>query len=134
MLLGPDLHGLGLLAVYPKSDLSPKCLYSVCYFLYSCQRVTNGRNVICEVQVSQSLLAPLDFKTGVVHCFSHDKVDGDEEEKRGENATLHHACLHVEHGISNVCFHTAAGVKVECLEEQCGFVKDKGTRNARTLT
>ena len=37
-------------------------------------------------------------------------------------------------GISNACFHTAAGVKVECLEEQCGFVKDKGTRNARTVT
>ena len=70
MLLGPDLHGLVLLAVYPKSDVSSKCLYIVCYFLYSCQRVTNGRNLISEVQVSQPLLAPLDSKTGVVHRFS----------------------------------------------------------------
>ena len=31
MLLGPDVHGLGLLAVYLKSDLSPKCLYIVCH-------------------------------------------------------------------------------------------------------
>ena len=83
MLLGLDLHGLGLLAVYPKSDLSPKCLYIVCYFLYSYKRVTNGRNVICEVQVSQPLLALLDSKTVVLHRFSHDKCDGDEEEKRG---------------------------------------------------
>ena len=52
--------------------------------------MTNGRNVICEVQVSQPLLAPLDSKTGVVHRFSHDKIDDDEEEKRGENATLPH--------------------------------------------
>ena len=67
--------------------------------------MTNGRNVICEVQVSQPLLASLDSKSGV--RFSHDKVDGDDEEKRGENATLpDHLC------ISNSCFHTAAEVKV----------------------
>ena len=34
-----------------------------------------------------------------------------------ENATLHRSYPNVKHlGISNVCFHTAAGVKVECLE------------------
>ena len=125
MMLGPDLHGICLLAVHLKSDLSPKCLYIVCYSLYSCQRVTNGRNVICEGQVSQPLLAPLDSKTGVIHRFSHDKVDGDEEEKRGENATLPHSCLNVKHlGISNAFFHTASGVKVECLEYVDEFVCD----------
>ena len=46
------------------------------------------RNVVCEVHVSQPLRAPLNSKTGIVHRFSHDKVDGDEEEKRGENVTL----------------------------------------------
>ena len=117
MLPEPDLHGLGLLAVYPKSYLSPKCLYILCYVLYSCQRVTNGRNVICEVQGSQPLLAPLDSKTGVVHSYNHDKVDGDEKDKRGENVTLPNSSLNVEHlCISNACFHTAAGVKVECFE------------------
>ena len=87
--------------------------------------MTNGRNVICEDQVSQPLLAPLDSKTGVVHRFSHDKIDDDEEEKRGENATLPHSSLNVEHlGISNVCFHTAAGIKVECIEYVDEFVWD----------
>ena len=88
--------------------------------------MTKRRNAICEVLASQPLLqAPLDSKTGVVHRFSHDKVDGDEEDERGENATLRHACLHVEHlGISNACFHTAAGVKVECLEYADEFVRD----------
>ena len=80
--------------------------------------MTNGRNVICEVQVSQPLLAPLNSKNGIVHRFSHDKIDDDEEEKRGENATLPHSSLNVEHlCISNVCFHTAAGVKVEYVDE-----------------
>ena len=124
MLLGTDLNGLGIFAVYPKSDLSPKCLYIVCYFLYSCQRVTSGIHVICKIQVSQPLLAPLDSKTGAVDCFNHDKVDGDEEEKRGrETATLPHACINVEHlCISNACFHTAAGVNVKCLEYVDEFV------------
>ena len=81
--------------------------------------MTNGRNVICEVQVSQPLLATIDSKTGVVHRFSDDKVNGDEEEKRGENATLPHSSCNVEHLCnSKACFHTAAGIKVglECPE------------------
>ena len=102
--------------------------YIVCYFLYSCQRATNGRNVICEVQVSQPLLAPLDSKTGVVHRFSHDEVDGDEEEKRGDNATLLLSSLNVEHlCISNACFHTVPGIKEECLEYIDEFVWDPVT-------
>ena len=43
----------------------------------------------------------------------------------GENATLPHSCLNVEHlGISNVCFHTATGVNVEGLEYVDVFVRD----------
>ena len=123
MLLRLDLHGLGLLAVYPKSDICHKCLYVVCHFLYSCQHVTKRKNATCEVKVSQPLLTPIDYKTGVVHHFSHDKVDGDEEEKRGENATLPHACLNDEHlGISNTCFHTVA--EVQCLEYVDEFARD----------
>ena len=41
-------RGVGLLVVYPKSDFSPKCLYIVCYFLYSCHRMTNGRKVTAK--------------------------------------------------------------------------------------
>ena len=105
--------------------LAPKCLYIFCYFLYSCQRVTNGRNVICEVQVSQPLLTPLDSITGFIHRFSHDKVDGDEEEKGGENTTLPLSSLNVEHlCISDACFHTATENKVECLEYVGEFVWD----------
>ena len=39
------------------------------------------------------LLGSLDSKTDVVYRFSHDKVDGDEDDKMEENATLPHACL-----------------------------------------
>ena len=75
--------------------------------------MANGRNIVCEVQGSQPLLTALDSKTGIVHRFSHDKVDGNEEKKRGEDATLPHSSLNVEHlCISNACFHTAAGVNV----------------------
>ena len=41
----------------------------------------------------------------------------------GENATLSHSCLNIDHPcISKVCFHTAAGVKVDCLEYVDDFV------------
>ena len=92
----------------------------VCHVLYSCQRVTKRRNVVCEVQVSQLLRDPLYSKTGIVLRFSHAKVDGDEEEKRGENATL----TNIDLGISNVRSQTAAGVTVECLEYVDEFVRD----------
>ena len=70
----------GLLVVSPKPDLCPSCLV-VCYFLYYCQHVTKRRDVICKVHISQPPVTPLDSKTSVVHRFSLDKVDVDEEEK-----------------------------------------------------
>ena len=43
----------------------------------------------------------------------------------GEKATMPHACLTAEHlGISNVRFHTAAGVKLKCLEYVDDFIRE----------
>ena len=121
MRLRPDLHVIDIVAVYPKSIIYPLmrmgrcCLGPVC--LYSSQRVTKRRYVVFKVMVRQPLPTPLDSKTSIVRRFRRGKVDYDEEAKRLENETLHRACPNIEHlYITNACIHTAAGMKVECLE------------------